>query len=61
MIRTLIDLAGDLSQDEAIRITRRALSRDLVSLDELRHAAATRNDVPAIDRFRQVMRDIDRS
>lgn len=58
--RTLVDLAGDLSMDEAIRVARDAMNKGLVTLEELRRVAETRDDIPSIDRFRQVMREIDR-
>jgi hypothetical protein len=56
--RTLIDLAGDLPMHEAKRITRQAIDRGLVSLEELRRAAEVRTDIRSIESFRQVMRDL---
>jgi len=57
--RTLIDLAGELRHDEAVRVTRQAIARGLVSLDELRRAAEVRTDLESIDSFRQVLRDFE--
>ena len=58
--RTLIDLAGDLPIHEAIRITKQALDKGLVSAEELRRAAEVRTDIRSIESFRQVMRNLDR-
>lgn len=57
--RTLIDLAGDLARDEAIRLTRQAIDRGLVSLDELRRAADERTDLESIGDFREVLHSLD--
>lgn len=57
--RTLIDLAGDLERTEAVRITRQALDKGLISLDELRHAAEKRTDLESIEAFRDVVRRLE--
>jgi len=60
LIRTLIDLSGDLPTHEAARLARQAIAKGLTTLPELQAAAERRTDVPAIHEFREVVRTIAR-
>jgi hypothetical protein len=56
LVRTLIDLSGDVPIPDGVRIARQAIEKGLTSLPELRRAAETRTELPTIHQFREVVR-----